>query len=60
MNPVTALAVARSIQNDHLEAARRRRTHAATTPVRPARPSHLAEMARVLLMGFRREPQPTR
>jgi hypothetical protein len=61
MNPITALAVANSINQDRLEAAARRRQ---STPLakheRSPRPSHLMDMMRAYLVGFRAKAQPTR
>lgn len=60
MNHISALAIAQSIQQDRLDAARRHRHSRPVKPTRPARRSHFGEMVRVLLMGFRHKPQPTR
>ena len=61
MNHITALAIAKSIQQDRLDAAEHRRSRpVAEKPARPPRRTHFGEMARVLLMAFRRKPQPTR
>jgi hypothetical protein len=59
MNHITALAIARGIQQDHLDAAEQRRRAPIRAP-QPPRPSHFGEMARVLLLGFRQRPQPSR
>lgn len=58
MNHLTALAIAKGIQQDRLDAAERSRQRPATVP-RPSRPSHFGDMARALLRGFRRLPQPS-
>ena len=61
MNHITALAVARSIERDRLEAAQGRRRQAGRTrPPRPPRRSYFADMVRALLVGFRQKPQPSR
>lgn len=57
MNHLTAFAIAKGIQQDRLDAAERRRHRPARAP-RPPRPSHVGDMARALLRGFRRLPQP--
>lgn len=61
MNHITALAIARSIERDRLEAAdaRRRRARRARPQQAPRR-SYLADMARALILGFRQKPEPSR
>lgn len=61
MNHITALAIAKRIQQDRLDAAELRRSRPVTAQrERPPRRTHFGEMARVLLMGFRRKAQPAR
>lgn len=60
MNHITGLAIARSIQHDRLESVRRTSHLPPIEAERPARPTHFGEMTRVLLMGFRQMPEPSR
>ncbi len=60
MNHIKALAIAQSIQQDRLEAARRHRYPRPVKPSRPERRSHFSDMVRVFLMGFRHKPHPSR
>lgn len=60
MNHIQALAIAQSIQQDRLKATSRHRYSRPVKPNRPSRRSHLGDMVRVLLTGFRHKPQPSR
>ncbi len=62
MNHITALAIARTIQQDRLDAAQHRRTHRDRTVTRAAagRPHVFQRMARALFSGYRRQPAPSR
>ncbi|HSK93012.1 MAG TPA: hypothetical protein VLA76_03010 [Candidatus Angelobacter sp.] len=61
MNHIAAYAIAKSMQQDRLDAAEARRVHhARSRPDQPQRQTHFGELARVLLLGFRQRPEPTR
>jgi hypothetical protein len=61
MNHVTALAVARSLQQDRLlEAELKSARVQAPRPPKASRPSYFGEMAQVLVLGYRQRPAPSR
>lgn len=61
MNHYAALTIAKSIQQERLNAAEARRLQRARQrPQQSPRRTHLGELARVLLLGFRTRPEPTR
>lgn len=60
MNHIKALMLAESINQERLEAARRRQYARPAKPRREARQSHLGAMVRAYLLGFRAKPQPSR
>lgn len=61
MNHITALAVAKSINQDRLDAADRRRfARRPEKPAREQRRSHFVDMIRAYMVGYRAKPEPTR
>jgi len=61
MNPIQALAVANSINQQRLdEAARRRYARQPAKPAKEPRTSHFVDMMRAYLVGFRAKAEPSR